>query len=162
MISCRPQPHTAIVVLVGAIALGSCSTRPLPVLPSSQAAIAQAPIESAPFTIPYVAGTYFGTWKQTGGTGPQSGAIRIEVRQYFSYLSGPILLKNPSHRARLTFAGILEKLGKHVSFDMKLRWKSAHGRGDATVAGSKIFGTMVFPASGSLPKTIISFTTKKR
>jgi hypothetical protein len=162
MISCRPQRHTAIVVLVGAIALGSCSTRPLPVLPSSQAAIAQAPIESAPVSIPYVAGTYFGTWKQTGGSGPRSGAITIEVRQYVSYLSGPILLKNPSLRAHLTFAGILEELGKHISFDMKLRWKSARGRGDASVVGSKIFGTMAFPARGSIPKTIISFTTKKR
>jgi hypothetical protein len=162
MISCRPQPRATIVALVGAIALGSCSTPPLPISRSSQAAIEPAPSDGAPAGIPNVAGTYFGTWKQTGGTGPQSGAIRIEVRQYVSYLSGPILLKYPSHRAHLTFAGILEELGKHLSFDMKLRWKSAHGRGDATVAGSKIFGTMVFPAQGSLPKTIVSFTTKKR
>ena len=159
---CRPQPRAAIAVLVAAIALGSCSTRPLLVLPSSQAAIAQAPRERAPASIPYIAGTYVGTWKQTGGTGPQSGATTIEVRQYVSYLSGPILLKYPSHRAHLTFSGILEELGKHLSFDMKLRWKSARGRGDATIAGSKIFGKMVFPARGSLSKTLISFTTKKQ
>lgn len=162
MISRSPQPRATIVALVGAIVLGSCSVRQLPVVPSSQAAIAPAPSAGAPAGIPSIAGTYSGTWKQTGGSGPQSGAITIEVHQYISYLSGPILLKYPPHRAHLTFAGILEKLGKHVSFDMKVRWKSAHGRGDATVAGSKIFGSIVFPAQGSLPKTIISFTTMKR
>jgi hypothetical protein len=109
-----------------------------------------------------VAGTYVGTFKQTGGSGPQSGAITIKVRQYVTYLSGPMVLRYPSHQSRLTFKGILEQSGRHVSFDMKLRWGRAHGRGNAAVDRSKIVGTIVFPAQSSFPKTTITFTTKKR
>jgi hypothetical protein len=158
----RPRRLTAIATIIGATVLGACSARTGPVVPAWQPAMTRAPMESGPLSIPYVAGTYVGTYKQTGGTGPQSGSITIRLRQYVSYLWGPIVLRYPSHRARITFSGILEERGKQVSFDMKLRWRGAHGRGDATFDGSKLYGKIVFPARGSVPKTTIVFTTKQR
>jgi hypothetical protein len=160
MMFCSPQ-RLATAVLVGAIALASCSAQTGSMLPSSQSATTLSPNGVHGATYPYIAGTYVGTWKQTAG-GSQSGLITIKVGQYISYLWGPIRLKYPTHKAHLGFTGFLTESGKHLSIKMRISGRHTHGTGHATVHGSKLSGTIVLPAHGTVPKIIIAFTTLKK
>ncbi|HEX3671747.1 MAG TPA: hypothetical protein VHT92_08620 [Candidatus Cybelea sp.] len=149
------------MAVIGAIVLASCSAQTGSTLPSSQS---RATLGSSLHTASYpnVVGTYTGTWKQTAYYGAESGRITIKVRQYLDYLWGPITLEFAMHRSHLGFTGILKQHGKHLGFDMVINRKRTHDTGHATVDGSKLSGTIVFMAHGSVPKTIIAFTTTKR
>jgi hypothetical protein len=114
-----------------------------------------------PATYPYIAGTYIGTFEQTGGTGPQSGPITIKISQYLDYLSGLIKLKYSSHRARLRFSGFLKQRGNRLGFKMKVAWRRTYAPGHARVESSNLSGRILLPAHDSVPETIIAFKTQK-
>jgi hypothetical protein len=161
MMFCSPRRLVAIAVILGAIALGSCSAQTGFTLPSSQSAPTPKP-GAGGATYQYIAGTYAGTWKQIRYYGSESGLITIKVRQYLNYVWGPITLKYSTHRSHLTFTGFLKQRGRHLRFKMRISQRKADDTGHATVDGSTLSGTIVFPARGTAPEIIIAFTTTKR
>lgn len=161
MMFCTPQRLFAITVVIGAVALVSCSGQTGATLPSSQSATTLRPMVRGE-TYPYINGTYVGTWKQVAVYGSESGRITIKIGQYLNYLSGSIKLEYPTHRAELRFTGFLKEHGKHFGFKMRISNRRTRDTGHARVDGSKLSGTIVFPAHGSKPEIIIAFKSEKR
>jgi hypothetical protein len=160
MTFCSPQ-RLGIAVVIGAVALSSCSSQTASTLPSSQSATSLNPMVRGA-TYPFIGGTYVGTWKETGASGSESGPIKIRIGQYLNYLSGSITLKFPTNRAHLRFTGFLKVRGKHLGFRMRISRRRGQDRGHAAVDGSKLAGTIVFSAHGTVPKIVIAFSTVKK
>lgn len=159
MTLCSPQ-RLAIAVVIGAVALASCSAQTGSTLPSAQSATTLSSMVRGA-TYPFIGGTYVGTWEETGGSGSESGPMKIKLGQYLNYLSGTISLKFPTQRAHLRFSGFLKVRGKHLVFKMRFSRRRGQDTGHAAVDGSQLSGTIVFQRMGKAVKTI-AFTTAKK
>ena len=155
------HPITLALISSAMVTIASCSTGAGSITPAMQPASLHTIGEQA--SVPNVAGTYVGTWKQTGGgKPPETGTVTVTLHQSASKISGKIAAKYKSHTYDLSLTGTVKAAGKGASLQFTVKSHLGNGKGNGTVLDSKLTGTIIFPAHGSVPKTTITLTASKK
>jgi hypothetical protein len=142
-----------------AILLASCSTLAPQATPSVRPSAAHSPTIAS---VPKVAGTYAGTWKQTGGGGPpESGTVTIAIAQSGSKVSGTIAAKYKTKTNKMTFTGTVKSGAHGAQTQLIVKGPYNDGKGSATVVKSTLSGKVVFPAHAGKSKLTVTFSAKK-
>jgi hypothetical protein len=153
------------VLLLAALGVAGCATRPgeaLPVTPALPAAMREAFVSP---TTENVAGTYDGSIKEVISGETHTGTLDVTIKQSGTKISGSFDIIFAQGSLDLTLSGEIKSQKKttaKLAFTLYDPKGKRYGTATATVRGKKLKGNAVVPPSGTHSEIKATFKAKRK